>query len=81
MNEILIFTTGASFGALVVCFSVCAAIFASSVGRDTSSASRSSAPSHQGEGFSAENEQMKKQFANFLNYDGTVDSQVELGGE
>ncbi len=80
MNGILIFIAGASFGALVVCFSVCAAIVVS-VGRDTSSAARSSAPSPQGEGFSAENEQMKKQFANFLNYDGTVDSQVELGGE
>ena len=28
-----------------------------------------------------EQEQLKKQFANFFNYDGTVDSQVELGGE
>ncbi|MBQ2742304.1 MAG: hypothetical protein IJF32_05815 [Oscillospiraceae bacterium] len=48
--------------------------------RDTSSASQASAPSPQGEGFEGE-EQLKKQWENILNYNGTGNGQMPIGDE
>ena len=84
MNEILIFTTGASFGALVVCFSVCAAIVVSG-GRalSTKSNKEEEAPSvSYKEEETEEEKKLKKQIENFLNYNGTDEGQSEIiGGE
>jgi hypothetical protein len=82
MNGILIFIAGAFFGALVVCFSVCTAIFASVLIKEkrTAAAEKRSASSTQEEEV-GDVEGMKIQLANFLNYNGTPEGQVDLGGE
>lgn len=83
MNGILLFITGALFGTLVVCFSGFVLIFASvSIkGKRTAAAEKSSVSSTQKEGFEEDDEELKRQLANFLNYNGTTEGQVELGGE
>lgn len=82
MNGILFFIAGAFFGALVVCFSVCTAIFASVLIKEKrpAAAEKSSAASTQEEEV-GEDEKMKIQFANFLNYDGTTNGQSAIGDE
>ena len=81
MNDILIFATGASFGALVVCFSVCAAIVAS--GKLTRNPQQSEQLSIKGktgeeEDMTEEQERMKKQFENLFNYNGTTEGQNKI---
>lgn len=85
MNGILLFITGALFGTLVVCFSGFVLIFARLAGKrgkDTASVSQSLEHSPQEGGFvEKENEKMKRQFENFLNYDGTPNGQSAIGDE
>ena len=84
MNGILIFIAGAFFGALVVCFSVCAAIAVSGGLKQKPQQAVHSSHEEKDSGeeeLTEEQEKMKRQFENFLNYDGTTEGQVELGGE
>lgn len=85
MTSIFAFIAGVSFGALVVCISLCVAMISRGEEiyhpKKTKSDNTDKAPDENRESDKEEMEKLKKQFENFLNYDGTEESQTGIGDE
>ena len=85
MTSIFSFIAGVSFGALVVCISLCVAVI--SRGEETYHPKKTKfnttdkAPDESRESYEEDMEKLKKQFENFLNYDGTEENQTDIGDE